>query len=100
MSKQAYTGKEIESFIEQGEISLPITVKLSSPIPFGDDTYSELTFKKEPTAGDLAEMPVSGQVLGDTFRIVSSMTGVETPVIKKMTMKDFTTCQNVVQNFL
>lgn len=70
-------------------MQLPVRVPLSSPITHGDKTITEIVFPREAEAGDLA---ASDHVKGDmtrTLAILSSMSDVPLPVLKRLKARDF-----------
>lgn len=83
------------------EYQLPYTMKLQYPIPFGkDETITELEFKRRLIAEDMFNLPVQGQVLGDTFKLISKMTCQPMSVIKKLDAVDIMEAGKVVNSFL
>lgn len=64
------------------------TIKLSTPVEHSGVTYSEITFD-EPTVGDLAAADL---VKGETHQmlaVLSSMSDVPIPALKKIKAKEF-----------
>ena len=96
-----FTYKEIKAFVEAETLILPITMKLSKPISFGESTILDcITFEREPVAGDIELLPVGGQVMGDSYKVISKITGWELPKIKRLSVKDLKRISSVLQYFL
>lgn len=76
-----------------------VTYLLKTPITLGSEIITELAFK-EPTLGDLEEMPLSGQTMGDMVKAISSCTGQPPSVIKQIGLGDMTGLMEVVTSFL
>jgi hypothetical protein len=83
------------------EYTLPHTLKLEVPVPWGkDEEVTEIVFERRLTAEDIFSMPVQGQTLGDTFRLVGKMTNKPLNFIKRMDAKDIVEASKVVNYFL
>jgi hypothetical protein len=85
----------------EGEFTIPHTMALKYPIPFGkDEQITELVFERRLIAEDMMQLPVQGQVLGDTFKLISKMTRQPMSVIKKLDAEDIMEAGKVVNSFL
>ncbi len=86
--------------MESGEFKLPYTLELRYPVQMGSEEITELTFKKRLTGEDIMQLPVQGQVLGDTFRLISKMCQQPVSVVKRMDALDILEAGKVVNSFL
>lgn len=71
------------------------TITLSAPVEYNGVTYSEITYG-DATVGDLAAADL---VKGETMKvlaIISSMSGVPLPALKKVKAKEFAKFANVI----
>jgi len=82
------------------EVKLPYTLSLKYPVQMGQEEVTELTFQKRLTGEDIFQLPVNGQVLGDTFRLISKMTLQPISLIKRMDAVDILEAGKVVNSFL
>lgn len=67
----------------------PVTVELSTPVPFGDVTYTSLTFRRKATVRDMRDIPTSGLTMGHMARIAARLTGVPEEVMLRLDMDEF-----------
>lgn len=81
-------------------IKLPHHLKLQEPVEWGEDRVEELVFERRLTAEDIFNMPVQGQTLGDTFRLVGKMTNKPMSFIKRLDASDIVEASKVVNSFL
>jgi hypothetical protein len=67
-----------------------VTVKLSTPVTYGDKTYASLTFRKMK-AKDLVAAEIGGKSgdAGRTMGMLASMADVPIPVITELDIDDF-----------
>ena len=78
-----------------------VIVKLSKPIPHGDEFVEELEIKP-PTAKDMRHMPLDQKqmTMGHFLTVLESTAALPTSVIDKLTSKDLMRAVEVVANFL
>jgi hypothetical protein len=101
MSNEAFDIEEIQSFISEKNLKLPITLKLVDPVKLTESTLIEtLTFANKVTAGDMEKLPVDSQVMGDFYPALSKMTGQSIILIKKLSFEDANNAMEVVNYFL
>jgi hypothetical protein len=93
--------KEIREFIADKTLELPVTIKLKSPVQLtASELIDSITVHREPTAGDLEELPTTGQKMKDWQKPLSSMTGQTIVVIRKLSASDFMGLAEVLGYFL
>lgn len=84
-----------------GKYTLPYALPLSVPVEWGkDEVVTEITFERRLTAEDIFNMPVQGQTLGDTFKLVAKMTNRPISFVKRMDAADVVEASKVVNAFL
>lgn len=96
----AQTIQDFRAFKKEGEIRLPFSLQLLSPVTMGSETVEELVFTREPTAGDIASLPSSGTVMGDYYRPLSKVLGQPEALIKKLSFRDFKNAMELFNHFL
>lgn len=78
----------------------PKKIKLSKPIEHGNEEITELCINREPVAGDLRGIPVRDMTYDHLYEITSRLTGVPSPAIRKLSLKDFVEISAMVTSFL
>lgn len=76
-----------------------VTVKFREPIPFGEETFSEIKLRK-PKAKDLKGMKLRDLQVGDILNIASRLCGESPAVLDEMGMADAQAVLGVVSDFL
>jgi len=98
--KRVYSLEEINAFVEDETLRLPISLKLEKPFEFGSESLEYITITREPLAGDIGSLPVSGQLVGDMYGVLAKITNWPLPKIKKLRMKDYKNLSSILKYFL
>lgn len=78
----------------------PITLTLETPVAHGDEEIKELQILRPMVAGDLRGIPVQELTHDHICELASRLTGVPTPVIKKLSIPDYLLLAGMVGDFL
>lgn len=97
---ESFTIGDARAFIKEDSLELPFTLKLSKPITLGSETLDSFTFRNEPTAGDVENMPVRDQKMGHFYPVISKMTGETLVSVRKLSFKDMQNCMEIANYFL
>jgi hypothetical protein len=81
---------------------LPIRVQLLSPVRIGSTVYPDLTISAYPTVGDLAHLPIVGEVqkFGHYVPMLATVCEVPEEVINRLIPKDYQRLMLEVNDFL
>lgn len=96
------TIEEAKEQMKDGDLNMPFTIELSTPIVLTESkTVETLTFKNPMTAGDVESLPVANQVFGDFYRPISRICGEPISTIRKLPVApDLQFCMELVSTFL
>lgn len=101
MSLQAFDFKDVRDFIKEDTLTLPIKIKLSKPVKYTEtEVIEDITFNREPTAGDVGSLPTTGMRMEDFYKPLSKMTGESLVLINKLSFKDVQRLIEVFNYFL
>lgn len=83
-----------------GVFTLPHTHKLKYPIQIGDETTTEIVFKRRLIAKDLKGIPADGMTLDCTTLMLSRVVGKPVAVMEQLDAEDLTDLAEVIGSFL
>ena len=81
-------------------MEFPIIIKLDKPLKHGDEEITELKITREPVAGDLRDMNLSGITFGDVMQVLSRISDCPLPILNKLGMKDLSKATPIMTDFL
>lgn len=81
-------------------MTFPIVIKLKKPLIHGDKEITEIKINREPVAGDLRDLNLSGITFGDVMQVLSRISDCPLPVLNKLGMKDVSTIIPKMTDFL
>jgi hypothetical protein len=77
------------------------TVKLTTPIQFGEETIAELRFREEAVAGDMRGIPMRDPMYwDDLLKLAGRLCAQPDAVISKLSMADLQEVVPLVAGFL
>lgn len=77
----------------------PVKISLKSPLKHGEEEIRELVFGREMVAGDLRGISVGDMTHDNVCEIASHITGVPTPILRRLKMPDYLEVAEVVGGF-
>lgn len=82
-------------------MELPYTHKLNHPVKHGEETITELVFKRRPVADDLRDIRLSQLDLGENIiKLTSRLTCYPPSVAKQIDFADMCSLGEVLTGFL
>lgn len=77
----------------------PVKIPLGSPLMHGEEEIKELVFGREMVAGDLRGISVKDMTHDDILEVAARISGVPTPALNRLKMKDYQKVAEVVGSF-
>lgn len=93
--------EDIREFIKNDSLELPVTLKLKKPVKYTDtEIIDSITIHREPTAGDIDDLPAQNHKMKDYYKPISLMTGETLILIRKLSAGDIMSLMEVFGHFL